>query len=205
MPDRPSTIPFPATPKNLPRLKQWLLTSFSGSAFNTCSYQPLQQMTGNPVDIKFKDEHTPYAVHTPIPVPHHWKQQVKKDIDRDVRLGIIEPVYPKVVFADGRRRVEPSTYRSSTQQHFAKCITHQAHLTSYQPSQQILVKPYSMHGTGTTAYLCLRKLKMPRHSSQNGVGIDIDEPPWVSTHRGRVHTALRRHNRSPTSCSKMYR
>ncbi len=42
--------------------------------------------------IKFKDGTTPVAVHTPIPVPHHWKEEVKNQIDRDVLLGIIEPV-----------------------------------------------------------------------------------------------------------------
>ena len=49
-------------------------------------------MSGVPVCIKFKDDTKPHAVHTAIPVPHHWKKQVKKDLDRDVKLGIIEPV-----------------------------------------------------------------------------------------------------------------
>ena len=49
-------------------------------------------MTGAPVRIQFKEGAQPRAVHTPIPVPHHWKKRVKQDIDRDVRLGIIEPV-----------------------------------------------------------------------------------------------------------------
>ena len=34
----------------------------------------------------------PQAVHTPAPIPHHWKEQVKADLDRDVAMGIIEPV-----------------------------------------------------------------------------------------------------------------
>ena len=34
----------------------------------------------------------PHAVHTAIPVPHHWKRKVKQQLDRDVKLGIIEPV-----------------------------------------------------------------------------------------------------------------
>ena len=49
-------------------------------------------MTREPVKLHFKDEVEPHAVHTPIPVPHHWKKQIKDDLDRDVRLGIIEPV-----------------------------------------------------------------------------------------------------------------
>ena len=91
-PERPGEIPFAATPENIPRLKEWLLQAFSSSAFNTCTHQPLQMMTGSPAGIKFKQGTEPYAIHTPIPVPHHWKEQVKADIDRDVRLGIIEAV-----------------------------------------------------------------------------------------------------------------
>jgi len=49
-------------------------------------------MTGEPVSIHFKEGIKPHAVYTPIPVPHHWKEKVKRDIDRDVELGIIEKV-----------------------------------------------------------------------------------------------------------------
>ena len=91
-PERPESLPFSPTPENVPRLKEWLVQAFSSSAFNTCSHQQLQTMTGAPVKIKFKEGAQPRAVHTPIPVPHHWKKKVKSDIDRDVRLGIIEPV-----------------------------------------------------------------------------------------------------------------
>ena len=79
-------------PKNIPQLKSWLLQTFSSSAFNTCSHQPLQKMTSAPVKIRYKPNINPVAVHTPIPIPHHWKRQVKQDLDRDVELGIIEPV-----------------------------------------------------------------------------------------------------------------
>ena len=91
-PRRPTTIPFPPTQANTPRLKEWLLSTFASSAFNTCPHQPLPIMLGKPVTVHFKPDATPHAVHTPIPVPHHWKEKVKADIDRDTRLGIIEPV-----------------------------------------------------------------------------------------------------------------
>ena len=35
---------------------------------------------------------TPTAYHSPIPVPLHWQDDVKAGLDRDVRLGVIEPV-----------------------------------------------------------------------------------------------------------------
>ena len=35
-PEVPDTLPFPATEENIPKLEQWLLTTFGSSAFNTC-------------------------------------------------------------------------------------------------------------------------------------------------------------------------
>ena len=91
-PDRPEQIPFKPTDENVPKLKKWLLDAFASSAFNQCPHQELPQMTGEPIRLHLKDDAVPYAAHTPIPVPHHWKSQVKKDLERDERLGIIEKV-----------------------------------------------------------------------------------------------------------------
>ena len=91
-PEAPESIPFEPIPQNTEKLRLWLLERFAASAFNTCTHQPLKEMTGAPMKITFKDEYTPHAMHVPLPIPHHWKAAVKKDIDRDVRLGIIEPV-----------------------------------------------------------------------------------------------------------------
>ena len=92
VPSKPANIPFAPTEENKIHLKQWILKHFSSSTFNTCPHQPLQTMKGKPLDIAFIPGTKPIAVHTPIPVPHHWKKKVKQDIDRDVALGIIEPV-----------------------------------------------------------------------------------------------------------------
>ena len=92
VPELPKTMPYPATEDNRAKLEQWMRNYFAASAFNTCEHQPLQEMSGPPVDIHFLPDVTPQAIHTPIPVPYHWKKQVKADLDQDVRLGIIEPV-----------------------------------------------------------------------------------------------------------------
>ena len=42
--------------------------------------------------LRRKDDACPPVAYTPIPVPFHWKKQVKADLDRDVRLGMIERV-----------------------------------------------------------------------------------------------------------------
>ena len=34
----------------------------------------------------------PYALHVPIPVPFHRKEEMKANLDKDMKNGIIEPV-----------------------------------------------------------------------------------------------------------------
>ena len=92
VPDKPANIPFPPITSNRDCLELWLWEHFKSSAFNTCLHQPLQMMTGRSLDIMFTEEAKPSVVHTPIPVPHHWKKRVKQDFNRDIALGIIEPV-----------------------------------------------------------------------------------------------------------------
>ena len=49
-------------------------------------------MLCKPVHIHLKPDLKPYAVHIPIPVPFHWKEEVKANSDKDMKNGIIEPV-----------------------------------------------------------------------------------------------------------------
>ena len=49
-------------------------------------------MTGAPLKLIANPEAEPKAVHTPIPVPVLWQKEVKAGLDRDVKLGVIEPV-----------------------------------------------------------------------------------------------------------------
>lgn len=93
-PPIPEKLPYPPTSDNREKLEQWLLNYYGASVFNTCDHQPLPKMTGEPLSIHFREDATPKAFHNPIPVPNHWKKKVKADLDRDVRLGIIEPVPP---------------------------------------------------------------------------------------------------------------
>ena len=93
-PPRPESLPLPPGKENIPALEKWIRQRYASSAFNTCEHQPLPIMSGEPLTITFKPNAKPVAHHTPIPVPHHWKSRVKDDLDRDVRLNIIEPVPP---------------------------------------------------------------------------------------------------------------
>ena len=60
--------------------------------FNTCEHQPLPMMSGTPLKQIIDPEATPFAYHTPIPLPLHWRADVKAGLDRNVLLGVIEPV-----------------------------------------------------------------------------------------------------------------
>ena len=76
----------------MPKLKQWFLEAFASSGLNDCTHQPLQAMTGESMTMPLKPGAVPHTCYTPIPVPFHWKEKVKADLDRDERLGIIERV-----------------------------------------------------------------------------------------------------------------
>ncbi|XP_076042081.1 uncharacterized protein LOC143025983 [Oratosquilla oratoria] len=88
---RPSSPPFPPLEENVSRLEEWLLCHFSGSTFNT-DRSPLPTMAGEPHTIHLLPDAKPYACHTPASVPRHWEAEVKRQLDDDVRMGIIEPV-----------------------------------------------------------------------------------------------------------------
>ena len=53
---------------------------------------PFPVMSGEMHHIHLKPDHQLYAVHSPIPLPHHWKTDVKKLLDEYVQAGIIIPV-----------------------------------------------------------------------------------------------------------------
>ena len=91
-PVKPTVLPYPATEENRERIQQWLLDYYSSSTFNTCEHQPLPMMEGPPMRLMVNADANPVAWHTPIPVPLHWQETVKAGLDRDVQLGVIEPV-----------------------------------------------------------------------------------------------------------------
>ena len=88
----PSHIPFPARPKNIAELEQYIRAFFAASAFNTCPHQPLPFMTGDLMTVTLREDAVPHAIHTPIPVPLHWEDAVTRELLKDIALGIIERV-----------------------------------------------------------------------------------------------------------------
>ena len=43
-----------------------------------------------PLRIHMKEGVEPVAVHRPATIPAHWQDQVRSDIERDIRLGVLE-------------------------------------------------------------------------------------------------------------------
>ena len=62
------------------------------STFDICEHQPLKAMMGPPLKIRVKEGAEPVALHQPIPLPHHWRQQVFEGLKRDCKLGVIRRV-----------------------------------------------------------------------------------------------------------------
>ena len=73
-------------------LKDWILKRYASSTFNTCEHQTLPAMTGEPLRLFVDPTAKPTAVHTPSPVPIHHQKEAKAGLDRDVRLGVIQPI-----------------------------------------------------------------------------------------------------------------
>ena len=92
-PTTPTHLPCAPTEENLPILKQYILDRYSSSAFNCCETQPIALMDKSPpLRIFVAENAMPVAVHTPAQVPLHWQEDVKRGLDRDCQLGVLEKV-----------------------------------------------------------------------------------------------------------------
>ena len=90
----------PPLPTDLPEgigedpdaLKLWLLNYYRASTFNTCTHQPLPKMSGTPLRLNVDKTQPMPTCHKLVPIPIHWREKVKADIDRDVALGVLQKV-----------------------------------------------------------------------------------------------------------------
>ena len=95
-PPMPTELPpgIAATPENVPALRQWLLDYYEATTFNTCEHQSLPMMRCEPLELHVDPNAKPTAIHKPAVVPIHWQERVHSDLERDVRLGVLEKVAP---------------------------------------------------------------------------------------------------------------
>lgn len=94
LPPSPPQPPLPLTDSNRLQLEKFLLDFYASSTFNTCPHQPLPQMTGPPMKLMIDPKAIPVAHHKATPVPLHFYEKVKEDLDRDVNLGVLGVVPP---------------------------------------------------------------------------------------------------------------
>ncbi|CAG2234961.1 unnamed protein product [Mytilus edulis] len=81
-----------ATKEHVESLKEWLLDYYGATTFNVCEHQPLWLMNCEPLQLHVDPHATPVAVHKPALVPIHWQDKVYADLERDVRIGVMEQV-----------------------------------------------------------------------------------------------------------------
>ena len=95
-PPLPKEFPPGLTPsdEDVPRIKEWLLDYYAGTTFNVCEHQPLPMMNCQPLELHVDPNAKPVAVHKPALVPIHWQEKVFQDLERDVRIGVLEKVSP---------------------------------------------------------------------------------------------------------------
>ena len=91
-PEKHAKLPFECTVENVDKMKTWLLTQYASSTFNKCPHQKLPAMEGPPIQIHVDPNATPISLTKPAPVPLHWQDEVKNDLERDVAMGVLERV-----------------------------------------------------------------------------------------------------------------
>ena len=92
-PPPPTSFPLPATAENREKLKAWIEEHNGSSAFNQCQHQQLPLMTDLfPFQLHADPRAKPVVVHQPVSIPIHWVKQVNAELDRVVRLGVLDVV-----------------------------------------------------------------------------------------------------------------
>ncbi|CAC5397319.1 unnamed protein product [Mytilus coruscus] len=97
---QPSSPPVPtilppclkATEEHVESLKGWLLDYYGTTTFNVCEHQSLPLMNCEPLQLHVDPNAKPVAVHKPALVTIHWHDKVYVDLERDVRIGVLEQV-----------------------------------------------------------------------------------------------------------------
>ena len=85
--DPPESCPYPLRLENRDKIEEWVKKYFASSAFNVCRRQPMPCTEGPPMNIHTSPDAVPVALHKPVPVPLHWREQVRADIEADVKRG----------------------------------------------------------------------------------------------------------------------
>ena len=91
-PSRPAELPVKCCLENSEEMKQYLLNRYKASTFNKCPHQELPKMEGPPIQIHVDPNATPVKFTKPAPVNLHWQKRVEEELERDIKLGVLERV-----------------------------------------------------------------------------------------------------------------
>ena len=91
-PEMPEQLPFTCCPENNAKMKQFLGEYYASSTFNTCPHQVLEGITGPELQFHVSPSASFNVAHTPAMVPLHDMEEVKRQLDQDVALGVLERV-----------------------------------------------------------------------------------------------------------------
>ena len=94
--DPPSSLPYPPIEENREKLEVWINDYFGGSAFNTCKRQTMPCTEGPPMKIHTHPDAVPVVVHKPVPVPLHYREEVRAQLRADIQRGVLRKVGPGV-------------------------------------------------------------------------------------------------------------
>ena len=92
-PTPPTKMPFSPIEENVPKLKKWIEEYYEASTFNKCEHSPLPMMRGSPpLKLHIDPNAKAVAAHKYSPVPVHFEEVVKQELDRDIKMGVLEKV-----------------------------------------------------------------------------------------------------------------
>ena len=145
-------------------LKEIILEHYKSSTFNTCKHQQLPLMQGPPLELHVDQRVKPYVCHTPAPVPAHWENKVKADLERDVALGVLERVAPNTPVTWCHRMVLARKHngdprRTVDLQPLNKACKRQTHHTP-PPLQQAMTIPHNVLKSTNDAWNGFHSLKL---------------------------------------------
>ena len=102
MKELPTELPYDEHETD--KLEQRIKDRYASSTFNICEHQALPLMTGEPIRLFVDEKVKPHAVNTPATIPIHFREEVKAQLDRDVRLGVCHCKHTShLVFKNGDR------------------------------------------------------------------------------------------------------
>ncbi len=90
-------------------------------------------MNGPPLHLMVDSDATSTGIHTRVPVPIHWRDDVKQGLDRDRVLGVLKPVpvgkpvtwcHHMVVCAKKNSKPRLTVYLQSLNTHATREILH---------------------------------------------------------------------------------